>query len=287
MQATAEWLDTDYYEVLGVQPTASKKEIRTAYRKLARTAHPDSNPDDSTAEQRFSDIAKAYEVLHDDDNRAEYDDVRMRASQPTYTARDPFNDSHHRGDYVDLGDIFGDFFAHQQHAPRRGADISASLSLDFVDAVNGLTTTLVVDERPINVRIPAGVSNQQTIRLATKGHPGSNGAPNGDLLIKIEVLPHHQFGRSGKNLTVTVPVSYEDAVLGGQVSVPTLRGADVTVRLPAGSQSGSKLRVKGQGVATSSGTGDLLATIKVDVPELVSDAERALLEQLRALRATI
>jgi len=286
MNATAEWLDVDYYNVLGVNSDATKKEIKSAYRKLARTAHPDANPDDPGAETRFSDIAKAYEVLSDEDGRKEYDDLRVQMHQPRSSSRyEPWSSrSHQQSSFVDFDDLFGDYFAEQQSRPRRGADMSASLGLDFVDAVQGLTTTLVVDGRSVTVRIPAGVKDQQTIRLANKGSAGVNGGPAGDLLIQISVSAHATFGRAGNNLTTTVPVRYEDAVLGGEVSVPTLDGPSVTVRVPAGSSAGQKLRVKGKGVPVIGRSGDLLVTLTIEVPTVVSDEERSLLEQLRALR---
>ena len=203
MQATAEWLDINFYDVLGVDEDATKKQIKSAYRKLARTAHPDANPDDPSAEARFSDIAKAYEVLADEETRAEYDTLRMQAQRRTppsgYAQWSP--GSHTTASFTDLNDLFGDYFAEQQTRPRKGMDISASLTLDFVDAVQGLTTTLVVDGRSINVRIPAGVQDQRSIRLPGKGSPGINGGRPGDLLIEISITPHPTFGRSGRNLT--------------------------------------------------------------------------------------
>ena len=289
MNATAEWLDVDFYDVLGVNSDATKKEIKSAYRKLARTAHPDANPDDPGAEARFSDIAKAYEVLSDNESRTEYDDLRtqqMHRRSPSSAGFDPWSSrSHQQSSFVDFNDLFGDYFAEQQSRPRHGSDISASLGLDFVDAVQGLTTTLSVEGRSVKVRIPAGVKDQQTIRLAGKGAVGANGGPAGDLLIQIMVSTHATFGRADNNLTTTVPVRYEDAVLGAEVSVPTLDGPAVTVRIPAGSSNGQKLRVKGKGVPIAGRPGDLLVTITIEVPESVSDEERALLENLRALRS--
>ena len=285
MQATAEWLDTNYYDILGVAEDATAKQIKSAYRTLARTAHPDANPDDPSAEQRFSDIAKAYEVLGDDDTRAEYDNLRLQAQ------RQPFDSSYgawsgqgqHQG-YGDLHDLFGDLFAQQASRPRRGGDITATLTMDFRDAVNGLTTSLMVDGRDLKVRIPAGVDDGQTIRLAGKGAPGVNGGPAGDLLIRIDVIPDRQFDRQGRNLTVRVPVRYDDAVLGADIVVPTLNGPSVTVRVPPCTQDGAKLRVRGKGVPGSAAVGDLLVTICIDIPQTVSSEERELLEQIRALR---
>jgi len=312
MQATAEWLETDYYEVLGVAPDATKKDIKSAYRKLARTAHPDANPDDPSADQRFSDIGKAYEVLSDDERRAEYDDIRRRAAQGFRPGGDRFGNRYTSGgsvnfddmrfdepefDISDLSDLFDMFGAHRRdtgHGPRtgfrssnagrdwpmRGADITARLELDFEEAVNGRTTTLELDGRSIKTRIPAGVSDGQTIRLAGKGSPGMNGGPDGDLLIEISVRKHPVFGRSGRDLTVTVPLSYPVAVLGGEMAVPTLDGGSVKVKIPAGTPVGKTFRISGRGVPGTPKPGDLLASVTIDVPTTVSDGDAELLRQL-------
>jgi molecular chaperone DnaJ len=285
MQATAEWLDTDYYDILGVADDATNKQLKSAYRKLARNAHPDANPDDPDADVRFSDIAKAYEVLSAEETRAEYDKLRLQAQRPQI---DPgfgqWSGTPQDGaGFVDLNELFADLLAEQQSRPRAGIDISASLSLDFVDAAFGLTTTLIVDGRSVNVRIPAGIADQRRIRLARKGSPGVNGGSAGDLIIQISVNPHPRFGRSGNNLTSTVPVRYEDAVLGGEQAVRTLDGSTVTVRVPPGSANGQKLRVKGKGIPVADGHGDMIVTISIDVPSEVTSEERGLLEQLRSL----
>lgn len=290
MQATAEWLDTDYYDVLGVTPDASTKDIKAAYRKLARTAHPDANPDDPSAEQRFSDIAKAYEVLRDKTSRAEYDELRSR---PRHASFDSFDGAGFEGVQFDMADLFDMFGGGPRGRgpqqgrrtssadwPMRGADLTAGLQIDFADAVNGMTTTLDVDGRSITTRIPAGVSDGQTIRLAGKGRPGANGGPNGDLFIEISVRDHPTFSRSGRDLKVTVPVSYADAVLGGQMRVPTLDGGQVTVKIPAGTQVGRTFRVPGKGVPHPTKPGDLLAKVTIAVPTEVSDEDAELLRRL-------
>ncbi len=291
MQATAEWLDTDFYNVLGVAADATPKQIKSAYRKLARTAHPDANPDDPSAEQRFSDIAKAYEVLSDADDRAEYDELRSRGPQRSFDdgaggfgGFDYRSATSHDFDMADLFDLFGaqgqQRTSRRSDWPMRGADLTARLKLDFVDAVNGYTTTLELDGRSLKTRIPAGVADGQTIRLAGKGQPGANGGPAGDLFIEISVAKHPEFGRSGGNLTVTVPISYTDAVLGAAVRVPTLDGGSVTVKVPPGTPGGKTFRVPGKGVPHSSKPGNLLVTITIDVPTEVSDEDAALLRQL-------
>ncbi|MBT5755269.1 MAG: J domain-containing protein [Acidimicrobiaceae bacterium] len=291
MQATAEWLDTDYYEVLGVAPDATSKQIKSAHRKLARTAHPDANPDDPTADQRFSDIAKAYEVLSEPEQRSEYDEIRSRPRGG------PFGDqglgdqsfgyrsaSTQDFDMADLFDLFGAQARPQQRAtanwPLRGRDLTASLQLDFESAVNGLTTTLQLDGRTVNTRIPAGVKDGQTIRLVGKGTPGANGGPSGDLLIEIAVDKHPVFERSGRDLTVTVPISYADAVLGGEMRVPTLDGTFVTIKVPSGTQVGKTFRVSGRGVPHPTKPGNLLATVTIAVPTSVTDEDAGLLRQL-------
>ena len=291
MQATAEWLDTDYYEVLGVAPDATSKQIKSAYRKLARTAHPDANPDDPTADQRFSDIAKAYEVLSEPEQRSEYDEIRSRPRGG------PFGDqglgdqgfgyrsaSAQDFDMADLFDLFGAQARPQQRAtanwPLRGRDLTASLQLDFESAVNGLTTTLQLDGRTVNTRIRAGVKDGQTIRLVGKGTPGANGGPSGDLLIEIAVDKHPVFERSGRDLTVTVSISYADAVLGGEMRVPTLDGTFVTIKVPSGTQVGKTFRVSGRGVPHPMKPGNLLATVTIAVPTSVTDEDAGLLRQL-------
>jgi molecular chaperone DnaJ len=365
MSAQREWFDTDYYEVLGVAADATPKEITKAYRKLARELHPDQNPGDDAAEERFKAVSAAYDVLGDDAKRKEYDEVRrlgpMAGGQP---GGGPGGFSFNVGDMQggDIGDLLGQMFGRSRQsgrggaAPRRGADLTAQLTLDFADAAHGLTTTLyltsdaqcstcdgsgakpgtqpsrcsvcggrgVLDDnqgmfsfstpcrncqgtgsvitdpcptcrgsgierrpREVKVRIPAGVKDGQTIRLAGRGAPGRNGGPAGDLLVEITVRPHTRFGRSGNNLTVHVPVTFAEAALGAEIDVPTLDGPTVKLRIKPGTQSGSRHRVKGKGITTQSKrsgttTGDLIVTIDVAVPTELTDAERAAIEQLAA-----
>lgn len=293
MQATAEWLDTDYYEVLGVRSDATTKQIKSAYRKVARTAHPDANPDDPTAEQRFSDIAKAYEVLSDPDRRPEYDEVRSRPRGSHFGEQgyrpEGFGHRSTSAQDFDMADLFDLFGAQAQPGqrpttnwPLRGRDLTASLRLDFESAINGLTQSLELDGRNVKTRIPAGVQDGQTIRLAGKGGAEANGGPSGDLFIEIAVDKHPVFGRSGRNLTVTVPISYADAALGGEMRVPTLDGAFVTIKVPAGTQVGKTFRVPGRGVPHPTKPGNLLASVTITVPTSVTDENAELLRQLSA-----
>lgn len=368
MDAQREWFEKDYYAMLDVAADASPKEITKAYRKLARQLHPDQNPGDAKAEERFKEISAAYDVLGDEEKRKQYDEVRRLGPMAGgFGGGGPGGFSFNVGDMQggDIGDLLGQMFrgprggggrSRSSVGPRRGADVTAQLNLDFADAATGLTTTLyltsdtrcstcsgsgskpgthptvcgicggrgVVDDnqgmfsfstpcrgcqgtgsvildpcgtcrgtgverrpREVKARIPAGVSDGQTIRLAGRGTPGHHGGPAGDLLVEISVAPHARFGRSGRNLTVTVPVSFPQAALGGDVEVPTLDGSTVTLRLRPGTQSGSRHRVKGKGITTTSkreGTisGDLIVTVEVDVPTSLTDEQRAAIEQLAA-----
>ncbi len=365
MAAQREWFEKDYYAILGVPETASAKEITKAYRKLARQLHPDQNPGDSAAEERFKEVSAAYDVLGDEAKRAEYDEVRRlgpMGGMGGMGGPGPGGFSFNVNDVggAGLGDLLGQMFGRSRTGrsgaasgvgPRRGADVNAELTLDFADAARGLTTTLyltsdaqcstcdgsgarpgttpklcpqcggrgVIDDnqglfsfstpcrrcagagtiiedpcptcrgsgvekraREVQARIPAGVADGQTIRLKGRGAPGRNGGPPGDLLVTLHVAPHPRFGRRGNDLTVRVPVPFTVAALGGEVSVPTLDGTDVKLRLKPGTQSGSRHRVRGKGIATKKGTGDLIVTVDVAVPTRLSDAQRAAIEQLAA-----
>jgi molecular chaperone DnaJ len=364
--AQRDWFEKDYYAILGVSADASQKEITKAYRKLARQLHPDQNPGDHAAEERFKDVSAAYDVLGDEAKRKEYDEVRRLGPMAGgFSGGGPGGFSFNVGDVQggDFGDLLGQMFgrARGQRAgagvgPQRGRDVTAQLNLSFEDAATGLTTTLyltsdaqcstcggsgakpgttpstcgvcggrgVVDDnqglfsfsspcrncqgrgsvitdpcptcrgsgverrpREVRARIPAGVADGQTIRLPGRGAPGRNGGPAGDLLVEIGVSPHERFQRVGRDLTVTVPVTYAEAALGGDVEVPTLDGSTVMLRLKPGTQSGSRHRVKDRGITTTSkreGTrsGDLIVTVVVDVPTELTDEQRAAIEQLAA-----
>jgi molecular chaperone DnaJ len=358
-----EWFEKDYYKILGVPETATAKDITKAYRKLARQHHPDANPGaaGAEAEERFKEISAAYDVLGDDEKRKEYDEVRKLGPVGGFGGAGPGGFRFDVGDQNlgDLGDLIGQMFGQARSGrrgggatgvgPRRGADVEATLTLDFVDAVRGITTTLhltsdaqcstckgtgakpgtepkvcsacggrgVVDDdqgffsfstpctrchgtgsivehrcgtcrgsgvekrpREVKVRIPAGVKDGQRIRVKGRGGPGRNGGPPGDLFVECRVAPHPVFGRDGRNLTVQVPVTFAEAALGADIEVPTLDGGSVTLRLRPGTQSGSRHRVKGRGITTVSGTGDLIVTTDVVVPSKLSGDERAAIEQL-------
>ncbi|MGA7272835.1 MAG: molecular chaperone DnaJ [Acidimicrobiia bacterium] len=361
-----EWVEKDFYSVLGVAQDAPQDEIKRAYRKLAQKLHPDANPGDATAEERFKEVSEAYATLSDPEQRKEYDQVRRLASSGAF-AGGGFGGGGFGGQQQvrveDLSDLFGglgglgDLFGgagarggrRSGAAPVRGTDSSSDLTISFDEAFSGLTTTLqvrgqaacshcggtgaeppsrpqscptcggtgsvarnqgffsfseacpqcrgsgvIIDEpctvcrgsgsevrtRSINVRIPAGVKDGATIRLAGKGGPGRNGGPPGDLLVKVHVTPHPIFGRSGNNLTVTVPISFSEAALGTKLNVPTMNGS-VRIKIPPGTQSGKVFRVRGRGVTGGRGRpGDLLARVEIQVPDKLSKDEKKLLEQL-------
>ena len=296
MAAQAEWLEKDYYEVLGVSETASEKEIQRAYRQLARAHHPDANPGDAGAEERFKEISAAYDIVGDPEKRKAYDELRrlgpgsggFGAGGPGQPFTIRIEDLGDLGGFADLGDLLGGGafgFAAASGRPRLGEDLEAELELGFEQAVSGVTTEVAVGDRRVRVKVPAGVEDGQLIRLPERGGPGRNGGPPGDLFVRVRIRPHHRFGRRGRHLTITVPISYPDAVLGGAVAVPTLDGPPVTLRVPPGTPSGRTMRVRGRGVPSSRGPGDLLVTVEVAVPRNPTPAEREAIEVLARVMA--
>ncbi|MCY3662913.1 MAG: DnaJ domain-containing protein [bacterium] len=287
-----EWLQKDYYRVLGVSPDAPQDEVTKAYRSLARQLHPDRNPDDARAEERFKEVSAAYDVVGDADKRAQYDEIRrLAAAGNPFTATGPGGTHSFQFSGADgLNDLLANLFggagpfggAPGASRPQRGPDHQAQLSLSFDEAVNGTTREVALGERSdrhtTKVRIPAGVCDGQRIRLRGKGGAGSAGGPPGDLYVIVRVGDHSLFGRDGDHLTLTVPVSFSEAAQGARLAVPTFDGEPVTLRLPAGTQSGRTLRVRGRGVKTDRGTGDLLVTVEVVVPQKLNAAQRRALK---------
>jgi molecular chaperone DnaJ len=361
MAPQREWFEKDYYRILGVSETATAKEVKTAYRKLSRQYHPDTNSGDAHAEERFKEISAAYDVIGDEARRKEYDEVRRLG--PVGGMGGGMGGTGAGGNFRfdNISDLFGGLFNRGRGGtaggtttargtgPHRGQDLEAELHLDFDDAVRGITTTLhltseavcstchgsgarpgttphqcancggrgVIDEnqgffsfstpcpvcggrgvtiddpcptcagtgiehrpREVKVNIPAGVEDGQRIRLRERGGPGRNGGPPGDLYVTCRVNPHHLFGRRGNDLTLTAPVTFPELVLGAEVSVPTLDGGSVRLRVPPGTRSGRTFRVKGRGVQSKKGAGDLLVTVEVAVPQKLSDAQRKAVEAL-------
>ena len=368
-----DWLEKDFYALLGVSKDATPEEIKKKYRKLARELHPDKNPGDKAAEERFKAVSEAYDVLSDDEKRKEYDEARSLfagggfrpggfgagggggfggAGGPQYNVNveDLFGqDSGGFGEF--LGGLFnrGRAGSGRTRQARRGQDLESALTLSFDDSLDGVTVPLrlssdapcsschgtgakagtvprmcptcdgsgqtqrnaggfafadpcvtckgrglYVDDpcptchgsgrglstRTVQARIPAGVKNGSRIRLKGKGAAGENGGPNGDLFVDVTVAPHPLFERTGENLTITVPVTFTEAVLGAEIPVPLPRGGTVTVKIPAGTTNGRTFRVRGKGIRRKDNTmGDLLATVEVAVPQNLSGEAKEALEQ--------
>ena len=351
-----DWIDKDFYSILGVNESATSEEIKKAYRKLAQKNHPDANPGDEDAEGRFKEISEAYATLSNEEQRREYDQVRRLASTGGFGGgfggmggqQVRVEDLSDLLGGMGLGDLFG-FGARGRGGAARGADAQADLTIGFDDAAHGVTTSVSVRgaapcshcggsgaepgttvstcptcggqgmvaqnqgffsfsqpcpqcggrgqivetpcrickgsgaetrSRQVKVRIPAGVQDGNTLRLRGKGAPGVNSGPPGDLLVRVHVAKSSKFGRRGQDLTIKVPITYSEAVLGTKIDVPTLNGG-VKVRIPAGTPSGKTFRVKGEGITPDRGrTGDLLVTVQVAVPKKVSKEEKQILEGL-------
>ena len=360
MAPQRDWLDKDYYRVLGVTESSSPKEIKTAYRKLSRQYHPDTNPGDA-AEERFKEVSAAYDVVGNPDKRKEYDELRRLG--PAAAGFPGGGGGGAPGGFSfqdggDLGDLLGGLFnrggrggGRGGRGPHRGQDLETELHLTFDDAVAGVTTAVHltsdapchacngsgaapgssphrctncggqgvvsdnqglfslstpcpvcagrgvtiddpcptcrgtgVERRPreVKLRVPAGVDEGQRIRLKGRGGPGQNGGPPGDLYVIVRVSPHALFQRKARDLTIAVPITFPEATFGADIAVPTLDGGSVKLRVPAATRSGRTFRVKGKGVVTPKGIGDLLATVEVAVPSTLSSAERKALEAFQA-----
>jgi len=367
-----DYLDKDFYQVLGVPKDADAAAIKKAYRALARKHHPDSNKGDALSEERFKEVSEAYDVLSDEKKRREYDEARAlfgsggmrfpRGAGPGGFGGAPFDVSdlfaqaggQAPGDgFGGLGDVLGGLFGRGRSGsaqPRRGPDVESEVTLGFTEAVDGVTVPLRlttegtcetcrgsgaspgttarpcptcqgtgqtsrnaggfafaepcracrgrgiqvdtpcptcqgsgrgVTSRTIQARIPAGVTDGARIRLKGKGAPGDRGGPPGDLYVVVHVTPHPVFGRTGDHLTVTVPITFAEAALGGQVAVPTHGGPPVTLKVPAGTANGRTFRVRGKGLRRRDGHGDLLVTVQVAVPQKLNARAREALEAYR------
>lgn len=291
----------DYYQILGVDSEADTKTIKTAYRKLARKYHPDMNPEEG-AEDRFKKAAEAYEVLKDPERRAQYDELRRYGGgassgfepPPGWHSAGTYNDQagHSAQDFSDFfSSIFGEGSSQRSHSGLRGQDAEIEMPIFLEDTLSDASKRVtyripVIEhgrlqevEKQLNVKIPAGVTDGERIRLKGQGGIGQGGAPNGDLYLHIRLVPHPLFDVEGHNLILTVPVAPWEAALGARVRVPTLDGKlDLTI--PPNSQTDNKLRIKQKGLATKAGRGDLIARIKVVMPTDTSGDARALWESL-------
>jgi curved DNA-binding protein len=297
----------DYYAILGVSKTATEKEIKQAYRRLARKHHPDVNPDDKSSADKFKEVSEAYEVLNDKEKRAKYDQFGQywqQSSQPGGAGQPPpgwaeasagfgFDEA---GGVGDLGSLFEALFGQGRAqaegrgsrrrgwTPARGRDVEYEIEVTLEEAFSGVTKFFNIDGRRIEVKIPKGVKAGSKIRLAGQGEPGP-GSENGDLYLNVKMRPHPVFERKESDLHMEVAVPYTIAALGSDIQVPTLTGK-VTMKIPPGTSSGQTFRLSGQGMPhlRGAGRGDMFVRIKVTVPKTLSERERELLTELAKLR---
>jgi DnaJ-class molecular chaperone len=291
----------DLYTVLGVAKTASAAEITKAYRKLAKKLHPDLNPGDKAAEEKFKKITAAYGIVGDEDKRKRYDAGEIDASGQETPQRRYYREyaggeegARYRSSagYEDIGafsDLFGDLFGERggrgsaggRRFSMRGQDTQYRLEVEFLDAVNGTKTRITLpDGGTLDVTIPAGVTDGQVLRLRGKGNPGLGEGEPGDALIEIVVKPHPVFKREGDDIAVEVPITFDEAVLGGKVEVPTI-GGRVSVTVPPGANTGQTLRLKGRGVNRKGAAGDQLVKLSVVLPESIDDDLKSFAERWR------
>jgi DnaJ-class molecular chaperone len=273
---------TNPYEVLGVAPTASFADIQKAYRKLAQKLHPDLNPGDKTAEERFKEVAGAYDLLSDAEKRRRFDDGEIDATgaeRPqhkfyrdfaTSDAGHPYADSSSYADFMDSDDAFAELLRRNERARanRRGHDLHYSLPIAFAESITGASKRLTLpDGGTLDVTIPPGLVDGQVLRLRDKGVPGAGTGGRGDALIEVEVVPDPRFTREGDDISLELPISLSEAVLGGKIRVPTPTGA-VTMTVPKGSNTGTTMRLKGKGAPRhGGGHGDEFVKLKVVLPK--------------------
>ncbi len=297
----------NYYEILGVKKTASDDEIKKAYKKLALKYHPDHNKNDSKAEEKFKDINEAYAVLKDKEKRKQYDMFGAEGFRQRYTQDDIFQgfdineilkgfgfggsggSGFPRGfenmSYSSFSSPFENIFGSAQRGPKKGQDIISPMTITFEEAARGSEKKFKMERggsiEDISVKIPSGILNGTKMRLAGKGHPGSQGGPAGDLYFKIQVQNHPIFKRENNNIIINQTIKLTDALLGTTIQVPTLDG-DKQVKVPKGTQPNSKLRLRGLGVKNSKGTiGDQIIVIQVSYPSMISDQQVELIQKLK------
>jgi DnaJ-class molecular chaperone len=273
-------LSADPYKVLGVTKEASQEDIQKAYRALAKKFHPDLNPGNKKAEERFKEVTAAYDLVGDVEKRARFDRGEIDASGAERSTRGFYRDyaggaeDHYASpdgfaDFAGADDIFADLFGRggRTRLRMRGENVHYRLELDFLDAVNGAKRQVTMpDGSVLDVSIPPGTRDGQILRLRGKGMAGINGGPPGDALVEIAVLPHPIFTRMGDDIHVELPISLREAVLGGRINVPT-PDRDVAMTIPKWSNTGSVLRLKGKGVPRGGGSrGDEYVTLKVMLP---------------------
>jgi DnaJ-class molecular chaperone len=298
---------------LGAAPAAPHDEIRKAYRALAKKYHPDLNPGDSTAADRFKEISSAYGIVGDADKRKRFDAGEIDASgteRPQYHTYKDFADAGGPNpyasqagfqDFEDVSDLFSDLFGRRGGGggragagesdragfKLRGQDVRYHLAVDFLDAVKGAKTRVTMpDGKTLDITIPEGTRDGQTLRLKGQGGPGYGGGPPGDAFVEIEVRPHPLFERKADDLLVEVPITIDEAVLGGRIEVPTVDGR-VNLTVPKGSSSGRTLRLKGKGVKRASGgRGDQFVKLRIVLPETIDPELEAFMREWSARRHT-
>jgi molecular chaperone DnaJ len=285
--AAKDLYEKDLYLILGVKKSDDAAAVKKQYRKLARELHPDKTKGDKKLEEKFKSVSEAYEVLSDDKKRAEYDEMREAFKGgriPKGGAN--FGGGFQGADFSDLfggggsQDIFGTIFG-AGHGPRRGQDLAATTTISFRDSIFGTELDLKLTPQggkanSVTTRIPGGINDGAKIKL--KGRGGNGPAGPGDLFVTVNVVKHPVFSRNELNLLMSLPVTFTEAALGADIKVPTIDGDEVTVRIAPGTPSGRTLRVKSRGVKTARGTGDLLITVDVQVPQRVDGKAKEALE---------
>lgn len=293
----------DYYQSLGLGKTATKDEIKKAYRSLAKLYHPDLNPEDREAESKFLEIQEAYEILSDDEKRQSYDmfgsvgyQQGSGYSRTTWNPQQGFSGYEFSfGDISGLDDLFGDIFGsamgRARRRPTRGRDSVVALEIDFETAIGGGTRDITIsketygqkpEKESISINLPAGIDSGQTIRVQGKGQTGYGGAPRGDLYLKIKVRPHPLFERRGDNIYLELPVTIYEAVLGSEIKVPTIDQTTTSVKIPPGIQNGTKLRLKGKGVPNlrTNLKGDQYVVVNITMPDKLDKKAKKMYEEL-------
>ena len=319
----------DYYEVLGIGKQADEKEIKRAYRKLAKKYHPDMNPGDKVAEQKFKEVTEAYNVLSDKEKKKLYDQFGFAAFDEAGNARadagsgfyggaggqgfggqggfrsgsfhtgdgSGYQEFHYEGGNMDdmFGDIFGNMFhggfggqkGYRQQASYKGEDLHADITVGFDEAAFGCDKMIHIQAadgtgvQSLSVHIPAGIDDGKSVRLRGKGHPGFGGGENGDLLLKVHITPRAGYERKGMDVYTTADIPFTTAVFGGEASFPTLYG-NVVCKVPAGTQSGKKIRLRGKGIVSMKDPkvhGDQYVTIQIQVPTTLTAEQRQKLHE--------